>query len=115
MNALQPLGEISKHDNTGSSAQSEIPPMNSITSQCHASPIVTAAHPFRKYRLGIAALLVSLVTLGASPSHAGPGKVLPPKAHPHGYSLDDMASAVANFSINGNDPAFYPDTPFQII
>ena len=48
-------------------------------------------------------------------SHAGSGQVLPSSARPHGYSLDAMASAVANFSITGNDPAFYPDTPFQII
>jgi hypothetical protein len=41
--------------------------------------------------------------------------VLPPKARVFGYSLDDMAAAVANFSISGNDPAFYPNTPFQII
>ena len=26
-----------------------------------------------------------------------------------------MAAAVANFSISGNDLAYYPDTPFQII
>jgi hypothetical protein len=45
----------------------------------------------------------------------GAGHVLPPEARVLGYSLDDMASAVANFSISGNDPAFYPNTPFQII
>src|SRR4051794_24066192 len=51
------------------------------------------------------------------PLHFGPlspfTKVLQPRAKVFGYSLDDMASAVANFSISGNDPAFYPDTPFQ--
>ncbi len=45
----------------------------------------------------------------------GVGHVLPPKARPLGYSLDEMASVVANFSISENDPALYPDTPFQII
>ncbi len=45
----------------------------------------------------------------------GVGHVLPPRARVLGYSLDDMAAAVANFSISGNDPAFYPTTPFQII
>jgi len=43
------------------------------------------------------------------------GQVLPPSAEPHGYSIADMASAVANFSISGNDPAYYPQTPFQIL
>jgi hypothetical protein len=48
-------------------------------------------------------------------SHVTAGKVLPPEARPLGWTIDDMAAAVANFSISGNDPAFYPDTPFQII
>src|SRR3954466_13436389 len=42
-------------------------------------------------------------------------KVLPPDATPSGWSLDDMAEAVANFSISGNDTSFLPDTPFQIL
>jgi hypothetical protein len=41
--------------------------------------------------------------------------VLPPTATPREWTVDDMAAAVANFSISGNDPAYYPDTPFQII
>ena len=60
----------------------------------------------------LAGLALFTATLNAS---AGSGNVLPPSAKTHGYSLDDMASAVANFSISGNDPAYYPDTPFQII
>jgi hypothetical protein len=56
---------------------------------------------------------ISLLTRPARA--AGGGNVLPPSATPHGWSLDDMAEAVADFSITGNDPAFYPDTPFQII
>ena len=59
------------------------------------------------------AALVILVT--ASASQAGSGNVLPANATPLGYSLDDMASEVANFSISGNDLAYYPDTPFQIL
>jgi hypothetical protein len=43
------------------------------------------------------------------------GKVVPPSAKVMGWTLDDMAFAVADFSISGNDPAFYPDTPFQIL
>ncbi len=58
----------------------------------------------------------SLILAGAIASgQAGSGSVLPPEARPLGYSIDDMASAVAIFSITGNDPAYYPDTPFQII
>jgi hypothetical protein len=100
----------------GPSAQLKEKSMNSILFRFRGSPISTAAHSFRKCRLGLAALLACLVTLGAAlPSHARSGKVLSPRAQPRGYSLDEMASAVANFSITGNDPAFYPDTPFQII
>jgi hypothetical protein len=61
-----------------------------------------------------AALLVGLLTVAPS-AQAGSGQVLPPNATPLGYSLDDMASAVANFSISGNDLAYFPDTPFHII
>src|SRR5580765_7368179 len=53
-------------------------------------------------------------TLAAQATRAG-GNVLPPHATPHGWSLDDMAQAVADFSISGNDVSFYPDTPFQIL
>src|SRR5262245_58123557 len=41
--------------------------------------------------------------------------VLPPTANVMGYSLEDMASAVANFSISVNDVTYYPTTPFQIL
>jgi hypothetical protein len=43
------------------------------------------------------------------------GGILPPKATPHGYTLADMAQAVALFTTSANDPDFYPDTPFQIL
>ncbi|HKI20689.1 MAG TPA: hypothetical protein VKA15_22555 [Isosphaeraceae bacterium] len=45
----------------------------------------------------------------------GGGNVQPPKAKPHGYSLTDMASAIALFSTSGNNSQYYPDTPFQIL
>ena len=74
-----------------------------------------APRSHRTFGLG-RSLLTCLFAAGtAFSSLAGPGKVLPPQAQPLGYSLDEMASAIANFSITGNDPAFYPDTPFQII
>ena len=56
--------------------------------------------------------LASSMALSAS---AGSGNVLPPTATPQGWSIDDMAAAVANFSISGNNLAYYPNTPFQII
>jgi hypothetical protein len=43
------------------------------------------------------------------------GKVLPPTASPHGYSLTDMARATALFTNSGNDLAQYPQTPFQVL
>ena len=59
-------------------------------------------------------LIASAPIVSAQPCN-GSGAVLPPSAKVYGYSLDAMASAVANFSISGNDPAFYPNTPFQIL
>ena len=57
---------------------------------------------------------LALLGSGASTQALG-GQVLPPTASPLGWTLDDMAAAIANFSASGNDPAYYPDTPFQII
>jgi len=67
-------------------------------------------------RLGALAVAtgLSLAVSGAN-SGAGAGHVLQPSAQPHGYSLNDMAAAVADFSISGNDLDFYPDTPFTIL
>ena len=45
----------------------------------------------------------------------GGGDVLPASAHPHGFSLTDLASATALFTTSGNDPSQYPNTPFQIL
>jgi len=63
----------------------------------------------------VAALGINLGTAPPAGAAERDGKVLPPAAKPHGWTLDDMDDAVAIFSISGNDPAFYPDTPFQII
>ncbi len=41
--------------------------------------------------------------------------VLPPTARPHGLSLADLAAVVVPFTLTGNDPARYPDTPFQLL
>jgi hypothetical protein len=58
-------------------------------------------------------LLLSVV---AAPTvSAAGGRVLPPRARPHGYSLSDMTGAAAAFTASRNDLAFYPDTPFQIL
>src|SRR5262249_3350299 len=45
----------------------------------------------------------------------GGGVVLPATDTPYGYSLQDMAAELAYFSTGGNDPQYYPDTPFQIL
>lgn len=63
-----------------------------------------------------AILVIGLaVVMAVAQAHADPGRVLPSTATPLGWSLDEMTAAVANFSISGNDLAYYPDTPFQII
>ena len=60
-------------------------------------------------------LLFALAVASAAPASSGGSGVLPASAKPHGYSLTDMAAAVTPFSLSGNDPAAYPDTPFQIL
>lgn len=62
-----------------------------------------------------AALLTAVAVASAGPAWTAPSHVLPPKAAPHGYSLAEMGAATADFSFNLNDPADYPDTPFQIL
>lgn len=47
--------------------------------------------------------------------NGGGGGVLPAWATPHGYSLKEMASAIALFSTSGNSALYYPTTPFQIL
>jgi hypothetical protein len=41
--------------------------------------------------------------------------VLPPNAVPLGWSLERITAATAVFTASGNDPARYPNTPFQIL
>ena len=63
----------------------------------------------------VATLVTVLAFAGTAKIARADGNVMPPSANPHGYSLTDMAAAVANFSISGNDTSFLPTTPFQII
>lgn len=78
---------------------------------------MTANIKRRHYLLGrtlAVAILVGSFAL-ASPATATRNPVLPPSAKPHGYSLTRMAAAVAVFSSSGNQAAYYPKTPFQIL
>jgi hypothetical protein len=64
------------------------------------------------------ALAGALVFLAVAPSRAQEeahgGKVLPAEANPYGYSLDDMANAMALFQTSAQLVS-YPKTPFQIL
>ncbi len=69
----------------------------------------------------VGATLIAAPTAGAR-QHLAPTSgssarryVLPAHARPDGYSLRDMAKRVAQFTTSGNDPAAYPETPFQIL
>jgi len=64
--------------------------------------------------MAIAAVLCLLTPTGALATTAG-GKVMPAGAQPHGWSLARMTGALALFTTGGNDPANYPDTPFQVL
>ncbi|MCC6367404.1 MAG: hypothetical protein IT165_28105 [Bryobacterales bacterium] len=55
------------------------------------------------------AVLVSLAFAG------GGGNVMPSTARPYGYSLNDMTLKMALFQTSGNNPAYYPQTPFQVL
>ena len=90
--------------------------MKNIESLGAWSPLALAGKFFRNSCHDLVAWLALFASLIlVSGVQAGAGKVLPPEAKPLGYSLTDMAAEVANFSISGNDPEFFPDTPFQII
>ena len=60
----------------------------------------------------ILALAASAIAVPAA--YAG-SDVVPPNAHPAGYSLERMATEHALFVSSGNDPAYYPQTPFQVL
>jgi len=72
-----------------------------------------------------ARLFVRLVVVGAlalsgallvTPAQAeGGGVVLPANATPHGLSRSDLTKELALFSTSGNNAAFFPDTPFQVL
>lgn len=63
--------------------------------------------------LTLVAIMMALVL--SSIGSALASSVLPPSAHPHGWSLDRMTAALAQFSTSGNNPAYAPATPFQIL
>ena len=62
-------------------------------------------------------LLLSLLVgvVGGPTVSAAGSQVLPPRARPHGYSLSDMTGELALFTASGNQPQFYPATPFQVL
>ncbi|HUO74921.1 MAG TPA: hypothetical protein VMU39_29420 [Solirubrobacteraceae bacterium] len=66
-----------------------------------------------KRLLMIVAVLTAFASLSAGTALAS--DVLPASAHPHGWSLTRMTSAIALFNTSGNNAAYYPATPFQIL
>lgn len=74
----------------------------------------------RRYFLAALAMLLlaglsTFVLPGRAAARSGGGVVLPPWATPYGYSRADMTRLLAQFTTSGNDPAYYPTTPFQIL
>ncbi|GAA3639416.1 hypothetical protein [Microlunatus ginsengisoli] len=63
----------------------------------------------------IVALMAMLVAPGPASAHQRGATVLPPDARPCGYSLSEMTRRLALFTTSGNDQAYYPRTPFQIL
>ena len=61
------------------------------------------------------ALATVLIAPGTAAAHPTGRRVLPPDARPEGYSLTKMTRQLALFTTSGNDPAYYPDTPFQVL
>ena len=73
-------------------------------------------------RIGARAIAAVAIVLAIGLGSATPGeaavrggRVLPPQARLFGYTLADMAREAALFTNTGNDPANYPDTPFQVL
>jgi hypothetical protein len=67
-------------------------------------------------RIGLpVAILLAIVMLVSLAVADGGGNVMPASAKPHGYSLDDMTLKMALFQTSGNNPAYYPQTPFQVL
>ena len=72
--------------------------------------------PVRRMLVLFAATMAAIPFAPAGPAAAsGSNPVLPPDARPFGWSLERMTGALALFTASGNDPANYPDTPFQIL
>jgi hypothetical protein len=70
----------------------------------------------------LARIVALLLALGLGPTVAPAheedndgGHVLPPGARPDGFSLEDMARLMGQFTTSGNDLKYYPKTPFQIL
>jgi hypothetical protein len=72
------------------------------------------------------AVLVATVALLACCAFAAQGRavaagsgtgagILPSTANPHGYSLADLNGLTATFTASGNNPAYLPETPFQVL
>ena len=51
----------------------------------------------------------------APAASGGKGAVLPPEECPFGFSLASMSALATTFTMDGNNPARYPHTPFQIL
>lgn len=67
-----------------------------------------------------AALALAGAALMASPAWSASaavngGNVLPATAQPQGWNLAKMTGALALFTTSGNNLAYYPDTPFQVL
>jgi hypothetical protein len=64
----------------------------------------------------VLALTSIFCVAGVSPANASGGRLLPPQASPYGYSIESIASELAQFSASGNDPQYLPDTkPIQVL
>jgi hypothetical protein len=61
----------------------------------------------------VVAIALWLLTAAGAIADTG-GGVMPAAAQPDGWSLARMTGALALFNTSGNDPSYYPNTPFQI-
>ena len=68
----------------------------------------------RNFRRVVIASMLLVASLAGS-AFAADGRVLPANAKPSGFSLEKMAQLMALFDTSGNDLAYYPDTPFQLL
>jgi hypothetical protein len=61
------------------------------------------------------AIALMCVAMMVSSAAAAGGGLFPPNAKPHGYSLAMLSRDTALFTTSGNNMAYYPHTPFQIL